>query len=157
MSYANTTEVLRYTGRGEKFGSPNFPLTADDVRGLIEDVAAEIDGVLSQLGVTLPVSSSAAPRTYAFLKRLNCLGAAAQIELRLFGESSAASVRQSRWNALLEQYQTALGKLYQERTGLVWAEIEGAVRDSDLVFTGNYKDPVTGEVKEPFFKRGDVY
>lgn len=157
MAYATLDDVLSYTGRAARLQAPSSPISTAEVDGFIDDIAAEVDALLQSIGVSLPVDLAGAPTAARLLKRLNVLGAAAQLELRLFGEAvPGASARDSRGALYRQQYDNLFTQL---RDGsLALADIASAPEsDSNSAFSGSTKNAATGSTNEPFFTRDQEF
>lgn len=155
MAYATSGEVIKYTGRAQFALSSSSPVSVDDILEIIDDLAAEIDGLVQSLDVTLPIVEADSPYAYAVLKRLNALGAAYTVELRLFGDASPGDARNARFTTLREDY---LRLLQQIKTGdILLSDADGATNsDADLAASTGYRDS-NDEIVDPFFKRKDKY
>jgi hypothetical protein len=155
MAYAATGDLVKYVGRGEKLLSSSSPVSVSDLEKILDDIAYEIDGLLSELEVTLPVSSGTSPRAHNLLKRLNALGAAAYAELRLFGEAAPGARGTARHEILLAEYRRLFEAIRSGAESLI--DAEGGTSDASTVgFSGSYKDDY-GNEKDPFFTRPQKY
>lgn len=111
MSYAGPTDLARHLGKfAAGFTATSMPSTAD-AQTFLDDIAGEIDGVLSSRGIATPVTIASAPQSFLdFLKVTNAIGAAAQIVAALFPQASGvASTEYQSW--LDEQYEQRLKSL----------------------------------------------
>jgi hypothetical protein len=74
-AYCQLSDLTRYLPQ-RTFSATSKP-TSTDAESLIKEVAAEINAVLSGLGITTPVTTSSA---LPVLKRINAMGAAEDLE-----------------------------------------------------------------------------
>jgi len=85
--------------------------TAGQVEQLLEDVAGEIDTVLSAAGYTVPIT---APATLlSTVTRLNAIGAAAMAHMGMFPESVGAGPTSDLGSRLWKMYTDGLERLVE--------------------------------------------
>lgn len=130
--------------------------TQTQVSGFIDDIAAEIDTVLSAQGLTVPVATPAS--FVAFLAMLNAQGAAALAVAGMFPSQAQADPVGTPLAAFLQkQYERGLARLVKGE-----AIPEGAAR-SDIVTMRGYLDQnpdeevELGDIAEPWFTREKVF
>lgn len=80
-AYATYATVADATAlnKARKLGQGSNPTEADVTRYL-EFTAAQLNSILTNKGVAVPVTEAEAPNAYQLLRRLNALGAAVQME-----------------------------------------------------------------------------
>lgn len=102
--YCSPADVQRIITRFQFTESTK--ITSDDVSKFIENKYYEINGVLSKVGITLPVSGTAA---LAALKEINALGAGGMVETYLIlGQEPNSS---HRGEFLTKQYKERLQQI----------------------------------------------
>lgn len=76
-AYASVSDVQGYT---LKTYSASSKPTSTQVQAFLDRRAAELNGILNELGFTVPVSQAASPDSYAVLTQYNAIGAGADAE-----------------------------------------------------------------------------
>lgn len=134
MTYLTVEDVVRELGPGILSGH----VTEEDIAAIIEQVEAELDGLVAAQGYAIPVT---APRAKAMLAQAATFGACARILGAYAGTTADASPRE---NAYWQRYREFCDRLMAQ-PGL----LEGADRASG---TG-----VHGQGAEPIFRMGDAF
>ena len=85
MSYASPPDLTRHLGRfSAGFTATSVPSTTD-AQVFLDDIAGEIDAILSSRGIATPVTLASAPQSFIdFLKVTNAIGAATICAAALF-------------------------------------------------------------------------
>jgi hypothetical protein len=104
-TYCSVDDV-RALAPSRKLGEGNNPTQAN-VQSYIEGVEAEINGVLTLKGYSVPVLKAQAPLAFALLRRVTSQGAAAQLEASAGNNPAAAERTEKVYVAALKQLSTA--------------------------------------------------
>jgi len=158
-TYAEHEDVERLIGdivEDRTFSETTVPSEAQ-VESELNNVAADLNRELDQVGYTVPVSETAYPTAYAYLKAANAYGAAAVLLGVLPAETynPAEEVEQpadTRINMYSTKLKSALKAIRENR-------LRAGRRTGRLekVFAGS-QETEEGEEKLPIFKRGmDAY
>lgn len=123
MSYCNLSDVQALNAK-RVYGATSTP-TATQVLTLIDQVATEIDMVLSVRGYTVPVTT--AGTLLSFLKTLNAQGAAALAEQAMFPETGEPGAT-PHWKMLWAIYQ---GWIKDLKAGVIPETSSGLHSDID--------------------------
>ena len=107
MAYA-TLDGVREQDPRVTYSNTSTP-SEDQVLVLLEDVAGEIDTVLSAAGYTVPITTPAS--LLAAVTRLNAMGAAAMAHMGMFPESVGAGPTSDLGSRLWKMYTDGLERL----------------------------------------------
>lgn len=111
MPYAVEADVRQVMGKySPALNAQSVPATAD-VPGIIDDIQATIDAVLSAQGLAVPVDPATAPPEFlTYLKNVTAYGAAARIVAALF--PAPVGVASTTYHLFLnDQFQAELRRL----------------------------------------------
>jgi len=115
VPYCDINAVQREMGRyGPQVTNASVP-SLSQVKDLMADVAAEIDGALSARGVSVPVEAppnpvSVKPWIEGFLRRLNAMGTAGYALNQLYGHA-IGPVSTDLGDKLIREYRAIIDKL----------------------------------------------
>lgn len=158
-TYSTTARVQALVGdlaESRTFSTTTAPTLAE-VETMQDDVASEIHAALAKEGYPVNTSSAvstAAPRVHAFLRTINTYGAAALILMTMPSESTSPEAEESstsRANVYRKRYTDGLKQIAGptiERLGLA----RTTTRTTN--FRAVQRLNSDGDVKAPFFKRG---
>lgn len=148
-AYCQLSDLTRYLPQ-RTYGATSKP-TSTDAESLIKEVAAEINAVLAGLGIGTPVSTAAA---LPFLKRLNAMGAAEDLECASRSGINPPSASE--------------GKAYATEWGAKYDAIVRELKDGKFALpgldqpeaaTGGLVDSMrtSGDFPDPIFSVDDTY
>ena len=110
MAYAALADVQAINPK-RTYGASTTPTTTQ-VAGFIDDIAAEIDSLLSARGLATPVTEPAS--FLAHLTHVNAVGAAARAEFAMFPEAAESPAGSPQGDRLWGQYQEYLRALRKD-------------------------------------------
>ena len=110
MAYAALADVQAVNPK-RTYGASTTPTTTQ-VTAFIDDIAAEIDSVLSARGLATPVTEPAS--FLAHLTHVNAVGAAARAEFAMFPEAAESPAGSPQGDRLWGQYQEYLRALRRD-------------------------------------------
>lgn len=145
MAYTTRTDLEAYLPR--RGGEPAFaPLTTAQADVHIDGIAAQLDAVLAELGLSVPVTLAGAPTLYNLLAELNAWGAAAGIQRARFQDQGGANM-ESAWSFFEERYKAGLATLSDTARGIVGAP--SGIRPASYTTRNPDEDEHLGANAEP--------
>ena len=154
-TYAEATDVERLIGdivEDRTFTEDTVPSLAQ-VETELDNVAADLNRELDQVGYTVPVSETAYPTTYKYLKAANAYGAAAVLLVTVPAnaynpEEEVEQPGETRATTYGNKLKSALKAIRENRL-----RAGRRTRRLEKVFAGSQEDD-EGNTKSPIFTRG---
>lgn len=152
--YAAEADVRQVMGKfSPALSSTSVPATAD-VAGIINEIQAAVDAVLSAQGAAVPVDPAVAPAEFmTYLKNVTALGAASRIVAALF--PAAVGVASTTYHLFLaDQFQAELKRMQSGASipDLIVATSGGGSLARSF-WTSNPIDDDGNDTSVPFFRR----